>query len=195
MERVAIIRPPESSLPLANSAGDRIGRWSHAICPLSTDPGGHFAVLYIFRKGEGLVAYHYQQVQAADRRRRYWKPGLIKNNELHGLISHWYHERSSQFIITPCQISNISVNHWGPSDPGKHLSWAWSHLLELPQKCENIAPQCDPQIEYLVVFVSFIFLLYCWQLKSEAMQGWYLQNNSHGTLKDNWGTNTIISAI
>lgn len=39
MERVAIIRPPESSLPLANSAGDRIGRRSHAICPLSTDQG------------------------------------------------------------------------------------------------------------------------------------------------------------
>lgn len=40
MERVAIIRPPESSLPLANSAGDRIGRWSRAIRPLSADRGG-----------------------------------------------------------------------------------------------------------------------------------------------------------
>lgn len=59
MERVAIIRPPESSLPLANSAGDRIGRWSHAICPISTDlRGGEFVVFYLFREGGGLVAYH-----------------------------------------------------------------------------------------------------------------------------------------
>lgn len=107
MERVAIICPHESSLPLANSARDRIGRWSHAICLLTADPGGNFVVFYLFRKGEGTVAYHYQQVQAVDGGRRGWKLGLIKNNELHGLISHWYLECSSLFIIMQCQISDI----------------------------------------------------------------------------------------
>lgn len=59
MERVAIIHPPESSLPLANSAGDRIGRQSHAICPLSSDlGGGHFAVFHLLRKSEGIAACH-----------------------------------------------------------------------------------------------------------------------------------------
>lgn len=88
MERVAIIRPPESSLPLANSAGDRIGRRSHAICSLSTDLGVNFVVFHLFRKDEGIVARHYQQVQAVDRKQCYWKLELIKNNELHGLINY-----------------------------------------------------------------------------------------------------------
>lgn len=53
MERVAIIRPPESSLPLAGGAGYPIGPWCRTISPLSAHRKGEDSLYFIPSGGRG----------------------------------------------------------------------------------------------------------------------------------------------